>query len=121
MTQPSPSQPRQLIATGFTLDPPYPFNTQRPYCGCSLCGEVFQSDLDRSVPPNHIPSNSLIARIAYDRRLRWRREHTCSHNHKRNGTFTTPEAAQKLARYGIFSLVDLVMDDEISQALKEAP
>jgi hypothetical protein len=36
------------------------------------------------------------------------------------GTFASPVAAQKLASLGIFSLLDLCLDREISQALREA-
>jgi hypothetical protein len=116
----------QLLASGLYFPHPdsdYKLNTDRPYCGCLLCGEVFQSSIDLNVPPGHEPSNSLIARLAYDRRLRWRQEHQCLPHapcRKRPGTFATPEAAQVLAALGIFSLIDLVMDDEVSSALSES-
>jgi len=79
--------------------------------------------LDLNVPPGHEPSNSLIARLAYDRRTRWRQEHKClpaAPSRKRPGTYATPEAAQVLASLGVFSLIDLVLDDEVSSALKES-
>jgi len=116
----------QLLASGFYFphqDDPNPLNSNKPYCGCLLCGEVFQSALDLNVPPGHEPSNSLIARLAYDRRTRWRQEHKClpaAPSRKRPGTYATPEAAQVLASLGVFSLIDLVLDDEVSSALKES-
>jgi hypothetical protein len=39
---------------------------------------------------------------------------------RKPGTFASPVAAQKLASLGLFSLMDLCMDDEVSQALYEA-
>lgn len=37
-----------------------------------------------------------------------------------SGRWTTPEAAFKLAAYGIISLSDLLVDDEVAVALMES-
>lgn len=120
---------KNLIVQGFpiSVDPNVSplFDPNKPYAGCLLCGEVFQSALDREVPPGHEPGNSLIAYLAFLRRTRWRKDHSLSHSSLereslvKSQRFATPEAAQELSKYGMFSLIDLANDDEVSNALKE--
>jgi len=120
---------KQVIAAGFMLGLPgeLEFNPDRPYAGCLLCGAVFQSKLDLRVPPGHEPHNSLIAKLAKEKRDEWRykhfnNEHTAREReiHIMSGRFAMPEAAQALSQRGIFSIVDMVIDDEVSNALAEA-
>lgn len=119
---------KQIIATGFAfgLSKDQGFNVDKPYTGCLLCGAVFQGPLDLRVPPGHEPENSLIARLAQLKRKEWAVEHAKQHTdherqmHRLSGRFATPEAAQVLSAQGVFSIVDLVIDDEISNALGEA-
>src|SRR5205823_20815 len=120
---------KQVIAQGFAFFLPgtLEFDPNRPYTGCLLCGEVFQSRIDRRVPEGHLPHNSLIAKLAFDRRQKWVDEHYRTHSeyehrqHRLSGRFATPDAAQKLASFGLFSAVDIVIDNEVENALKNAP
>lgn len=118
---------KDLIAQGliFNQDPDDGFNKDRPWVSCQLCGAVYQGPLDLRVPPGHLPENSMIAKLAQNRRNEWALKHSKTHSeHEHNmyrlsGRFATPEAAQKLAARGIMSIVDMVMDDEVENALKE--
>jgi hypothetical protein len=118
-----------FIATGFLFGIPdgLNFTTEKPYTACRLCGAVFQGPLDLKVPPGHEPENSMIARLAKLKRDDWarthaRREHTQNEHDdlKRSGRFATPIAAGRLSAMGIFSIIDMVTDDEVASALKEA-
>lgn len=119
---------RDIIAQGYLFGRPtnLNFNPNKPYVSCMLCGAVFQGPLDLRVPPNHEPENSLIARLAKNKRDEWAEEHATQHTehehmmYRLSGRFATPEAAQKLAALGTFSVLDLVIDDEVSNALAEA-
>jgi hypothetical protein len=105
----------------------FEFNPGFPYTYCRLCGEVYQGVLDRRVPAGHLPENSLIAKLAYDARMEWTFKHAHTHPEKEHNALRasnramTPEAANRLAAYGVFSVTDMVTDAEVSEALKEAP
>jgi hypothetical protein len=96
-------------AFGFIIGAPADlmFNPARPYVGCRLCGRVFQGTPERN--------------------KEWRRTHNKLHSEKEHkllalsGRWATPEAAQRLAPYGIFNLKDLVLDNEVADALRSAP
>lgn len=103
-----------MILTGIALKlAGHPFDPTVPHTCCRLCGGVFQSKLA-----------GLEATLE---RRAWSFKHARTHTpleHRRlalSGNWCTPEAAQKLAAFGIIDLVGLVMDDEIEQAYKEAP
>lgn len=119
---------KHVIATGFAFGLPseLAFDVDKPYAGCLICGQVYQGPLDLKVPPNHTPDNSMIARLAKLKRDDWSRKHAATHTehehrmHRLSGRFATPEAAQALSAMGIFSVIDLIVDDEVSNALGEA-
>jgi hypothetical protein len=102
------------------------FDPNQPYSACRICGEVFQTALDRRIPVGHEPSNSLVARLAKLKRDEWRRQHHGTHSayqHRMlalSGATCTPEAAQRLSSLGIIPISDMVLDDEVSEALAEA-
>lgn len=83
------------------------FDPHRPYTGCRICGQLFQHD-------------------DVDVRMAWSWMHSEKHSPlehymlEQSGNWCTPEAAENLAPYGIFSLTDMVMSDEISDALRNA-
>jgi hypothetical protein len=118
-----------LIATGFVFGLPkdHDFDPSKPYTCCLLCGAVYQGALDLKVPPGHEPKNSILAKLAKNNRDNWadlhaRTDHTPEQHQqlRQSGRFATPDAAQRLSALGIFSLNDLVMDDEIKAALANA-
>lgn len=94
------------------------FDASKPHAGCGICGAVFQSDYDRSgVDPYTATIMRTDWRIAHSRRHS-QTEHRQLAN---SGLFALPEAAQKLASYGIIPLTDTVRHDEVSYALFESP
>jgi len=107
---------------GFKVDDPdMDFNPNFDHAGCQLCGRVFQSELDRK-------ENRSLQEVqtAYTLRQQWRvkhaRLHTANERAKllKSGNMVTPEAAQRLAGFGIIPLTDLVNDAEVSVALLES-
>jgi len=119
---------KQVIMAGLVFGvPENVFDSNKPYVACRLCGGVFQGPLDLRVPPGHEPENSLIAKLAKNRRDDWAathatKEHTEDEHRllRLSGRFATPIASQRLAALGIISIVDAVIDDEIPHALAEA-
>lgn len=108
------------IATGFAVGldslTNLEFRIDRPYRCCLVCGAVFQTESDRRLSP--------LSAVA---RQEWANSHSKTHPaslHRKlamSGNFALPDAALKLAAFGIFSLNDLVLSDEVSDALGEAP
>jgi len=106
-----------LIATGFAFnDDELKFDPNYPYSGCLICGAVYQTDLDRL-------GESEFAKAG---RTRWSQTHARKHTRlqhmalRNSGRTCTPEAAQRLAAFGVISLTDLVLDDESKSALGES-
>lgn len=123
------------------------FDSDAPFTGCRLCGALYQSSLDRTcltllrqgalytveVPNNEVrwygtPYATALFDEATDRRRRWsaihtRRYHNKSEieNHLKTRRAFTPEAAHKLAPFGIVPLHSGYADDEVSDALHTAP
>lgn len=104
------------VLTGFVLNlRPEVFDHARPYAGCKICGEIYQPDATNAVEVQQL------------RVKEWRVRHDASHSFAEHemlrisGLWATPEAAYKLAPYGIIPIVDMVMNDEVKQALAEAP
>lgn len=102
--------------TGLKFDP------SKPHAGCGICGEVFQSDLDRLEAPELYDRDR-----AFNARQEWRIKHSRSHPDymheqlRKSGMFALPEAATKLAAFGIIPLTDTVRHVEVVDALFEAP
>ncbi len=109
------------------------FRKDREYAACRLCGAVFQSRLAIELPsaraintpdtPQHAYTPLIQQEVAVETQL-WRNRHNRTHpdwQHialRRSGRTFTPEAALRLAPYGIVSLDG---DTEIAAALWEAP
>lgn len=109
------------------------FLPHRPYAGCRICGELFQSEADRfphdvfEANPRQfdfLPAN--VDLYALGMRKEWSQKHARLHNeaqHERlanSGLWATPEAAAKLASYGVIAVSDAVMSQDHEAALKES-
>ena len=87
------------------------FNPRTSYSCCRICGKVYQSDLDRKQLVE--PHNLKLRVEAYELRRIWALKHADTHpeyqHHqlRRSGLFCTPEAANKLAAFGIIDLEQL--------------
>ena len=87
------------------------FNPRAAFSGCCICGAVFQSELDRKVFYGYAtPGEQVSATV---QRRNWSNHHANKqHTQKEHddlaasGRFCTPEAAHKLAPYGIVTLSD---------------
>jgi hypothetical protein len=87
------------------------FHPKAAFSGCCICGSVFQSPLDRKVYAGYAtPQEQVQATVA---RRNWSQHHArTQHTQKEHddlaasGRFCTPEAAYKLAPYGIVTLSD---------------
>src|SRR6266496_6655318 len=84
------------------------FDPTKPYRACMLCGDIFQDD------------NPQL-------RQEWASQHASTHSlhehaqHAMSGRFLTPEAAHKLAAFGVVPVQDALSDKEIEDALLSAP
>lgn len=107
------------------------FELNAAYTGCLICGEVYQSRLDRKVlaitkDVNHPLRYLLDSYTITATRLRkeWSKKHARMHTEAQHvalrlsGQFCTPEAALRLTPLGIFSLDP---NDEVAAAMLEAP
>lgn len=107
------------------------FDIDACYTGCLICGEVYQSRLDRKVRrikdgemPNLLNKYESYVYLAKELRQRWTVEHAKTHTDqehaqlKASGAFCTPEAALKLTPLGIFPLDDA---SDATIAMLEAP
>lgn len=101
------------------------FNPRAAFTGCCICGVTFQSELDRKVFAGYAtPAEQVQATV---QRRNWSQHHA-SHAHTQkehdelaaSGRFCTPEAAYKLAPYGVVTLSDSYYEDS-RQAQEEAP
>jgi hypothetical protein len=112
----------------------YTFILEAPWKACRLCGTVYQSDLDRLA--YEYQQNGDDGQAVYFEKLgRTRRENwLITHNKYEHPNFFTelrqlelsglpytPEAAQRLSTYGIIYMGEIPREDEIAQALLEAP
>lgn len=107
-----------MIMTGLASNlPEFNFDPGKPFSGCRLCGKVFQTELDRS---GKDPIEATANRKA------WSHAHASKHSEKlhaqlvASGMWCTPQAAQKLAAYGVIDVMGLVMDNELIDAYKNA-
>lgn len=96
------------------------FLLDRPYTCCCICGKVFQSKLDRTA----ITLEDQYR--ATERRKRWSHKHAKTHTTRqhrdleRSGAFMTPDAAMKLASFGIISVADMSLNNEHWNAGRES-
>lgn len=106
----------------------FTFREDRPYAGCRLCGEIFQPSFFRSATDIEFasPFKTLDLIDAHNQIKLWRDSHNKQHREREHlalaesGMAFTPEAAHKLAPFGLVAPID-AQDDEISSALREAP
>ena len=131
-----------LVLHGMAIGvPPDVFQPNKPYAGCKLCGVVFQPKRARVINGNsplrwHDPHSNLenpeYSKVneIIDTLKRWQEWHTRRYHTQHDiellrlsGRFCTPEAAIKLAPYGIIPIGDVTADiqhNEIDHALFEA-
>ncbi len=105
------------------------FMIDRPHTACLICGEVFQSTYDRHPLEKitaFLPTLEAVAAFANSLRKEWSQTHAKTHTEREHtalresGRFYTPDAAIKLAAFGIISISDLGADDEVSDALRQS-
>jgi hypothetical protein len=142
------SHPILLAQAGRDSLTNYTFILEAPWKACRLCGTVYQSDDDRlaylyahggegTVGGKHYrimqPDESAAAHHnaqGKQRRELWLEIHNkLAHPNfftelrqlELSGLPYTPEAAQKLSTYGIIYMGEIPHEDEVAQALLEAP
>jgi hypothetical protein len=105
------------------------FMIDREFTACLICGDVFQSAYDRhplEKISGFLPNLQAVALFAASLRKEWSHKHAKEHPERvhqalrDSGRFYTPEAAIKLAAFGIISAADLAMDDEVNDALRQS-
>jgi len=96
----------------------------REYAACRICGDIFQPWLNQLSDEEYDAKlHGLAASIEI---LEWRTKHNKRHtdaqhiSFQHSGRTLSPEAAIKLAPFGVVPIGD-VADEEIAQALAEAP
>jgi hypothetical protein len=101
------------------------FRKDREYAACRICGAVFQPALNTTrVDDADYRADPLLEMAASLEIVEWRQQHNRTHREsehislQRSGRTFTPEAAQRLAPYGI---VSLDQDDETVHAQLTAP
>ena len=91
----------------------------KPYAGCRICGAVFQSSLVHRLAP-------VVADVQRET-IEWRQRHARTHSERehrqfvRSGRTFSPEAAHRLAPFGLVPLSGALFDAEITHALLTAP
>lgn len=102
----------------------------REFAACRICGAIFQSWLNTdAVSDEEYSANAEIQIAAHIETNEWRRHHNLRHserehrNFRATGLTLTPEAAHKLAPFGIVPIADTIgpYADEVACALFEAP
>lgn len=102
----------------------------REFAACRICGAIFQSWLNTdAVDDAEYARNADIAIAAHIETDEWRRNHNLKHSERehvafrKTGLTMTPEAAHKLAPFGLVPIGDTIgaYGDEITCALFEAP
>lgn len=94
------------------------FDVNRPYSGCLICGVIFQSTLDRTPGPDSHDAQEL--------RKAWTKNHAKTHPLSAHAQLAlserwcTPEAAIKLAAFGVIPLSDAAVSEEHRDALSQA-
>lgn len=106
-----------MIGTGFLVGKSeltnFLFDPSKPYAGCRICGEVFQSAINRLGSTDGITD--------------WRMKHNRKHNERahvsliKSGRNFTPDAAQRLAPLGVIDFTSMLADQESAHALRTAP
>jgi hypothetical protein len=118
---------KHLLGLGFAQGledlPGLEFDISKPYRFCCICGALFQTSADRAL--NIRSSNKALAEASW-KRVEWATNHAKKHTVKehmlfrKSGLSMTPEAAHKLAAFGVLPLSDSAIDAEIQRALYES-
>jgi len=109
------------------------FLPHRPFCGCKICGAVFQSEADR-FPADVFEANprefdfkpTNVDLYALGMRKEWSHKHAKTHSEAEHqalalsGNWATPEAAQRLVAFGVIDMSDGATSQEHSDALYES-
>jgi hypothetical protein len=96
------------------------FDPGRPYTYCRICGVVYQEPRDRQAYTIEDTFDRMMIRKA------WSHNHAKSHSEREHaqlqssGLWCTPEAANKLASYGIHAIGSGVLSEEHRAALLES-
>ena len=99
----------------------------REFAGCAICGTLFQSRLAIELSDEEWEADRLIFAHAVAIETRdWRVSHSSKHSRREHealrasGRTFTPEAAHKLAPFGLVPIAD-ADDDEVAHAMRVAP
>lgn len=96
----------------------------REYAACRICGDIFQSGI--AIHRGTLDYTPIDRAAVAVETHNWRQQHNKQHTEKEHaqlalsGLFFTPEAAHRLAPYGIVAMTDLSSDEMVS-AMREAP
>lgn len=121
---------RALLLTGAVLRDPNvtAFDASKPYRYCRICGEVYQTETDRTPPEGELGIEHVIWAYEVEKaQVMWSVTHADKHHIDEHldlansGLYMTPKASHALAAYGVISLIDLVLDSETEHALGTAP
>ena len=116
--------PQAVILEHTLASQPFQLRKDREYAACRICGALFQDHLAVATP-NHLYTDELAAAVGY-RTKQWRDKHNTRHSDsehqlfRQSGRTFSPEAAFRLAPYGIVSIGDST-DDEVARAMLESP
>lgn len=109
------------VATTLTI------NKDREFAACRICGAIFQSWLNTTaVSDEEYKADPALELAAALETMEWRRNHNLKHSEathrafRASGLTFTPEAAHKLAPFGLVP-VDDALAPEHACALLEAP
>lgn len=99
----------------------------RQFAGCAICGAVFQARLAIELSDEEWDADVALFEYAVAIETReWRDAHNKTHSQREHEAFRasgrtfSPEAAHKLAPYGIVSLNDC-QENEVAHAMLTAP
>jgi hypothetical protein len=99
----------------------------REFAGCQICGRVFQARLAVDLSDEEWDAEKAVFEHAVAIETReWRTRHSKQHSERVHAQFRasgrtfSPEAAHRLAPYGLVSLDD-AQEDEVARAMLEAP
>lgn len=93
------------------------FDPNKPFRACLICGRVYQTPLDRAGTNPEWALHNREAWAANHAKAHSDREH---HMLRISGLSMTPEAASKLAAYGVIPVLDAVTNEETAAALLES-
>jgi hypothetical protein len=99
----------------------------REFAACRICGAIFQPRLNTDTNDLEYAADPLIAVAASIEIKEWRSNHNKKHTEHEHLAFVasgltlTPEAAYRLAPFGLVATADALDSEEVAQAMLEAP